>query len=199
MQSTKQRILHNAEKLFFEYGISNVRLQQIADKTHISVGNLAYHFSNKEKIVEAVYEGLMEDVSDILVNNNINSGLKSFDSKFSNLYPFMNKKVYYFINCWEIKRNHPVINEKIMLINNKIILSLRKQIRSNVKNGIIKKESYKGAYNLLASTLFLFINTWLAQQLLNERHATENDFKKILWSQLYPHLSKKGYKEFKSL
>ena len=56
--STKQRILEAAVFLFNREGVANVRLQQIADETGISVGNLAYHFKNKEAIVSAVYEYL---------------------------------------------------------------------------------------------------------------------------------------------
>ena len=199
MLSTKHRILQNSEKLFFEHGIANVRLQQIADITGISVGNLAYHFKNKETIVEAVYENLMEDVSDILVNKNTFKGLQKFDSKFSNLYQFMRNKKFYFINFWEIKRNYPDVNEKIRRVNNKILLKLRKQITDNVKNGVFKKETYKGAHNLLAGSLLLSINTWLPQQLLNEKRIVEKDFKNFLWGHLYPHLSEKGIEEFNSL
>lgn len=50
MATTKQRIILNAKKLFSQNGIANTRLQQIADETGISVGNLAYHFPNKEEI-----------------------------------------------------------------------------------------------------------------------------------------------------
>ena len=121
MLSTKHRILDHVENLFFEHGIANVRLQQIADNTGISVGNLAYHFKNKEIIVEAVYEGLMENVSDILVNYNKYTGLKNFDSKFSVLFQFMKKKKIYFVNFWEIKRNYPDVNEKIEQVNHKIL------------------------------------------------------------------------------
>ncbi|MEO6812735.1 MAG: TetR/AcrR family transcriptional regulator [Ginsengibacter sp.] len=199
MQSTKNRILHNAEELFFDHGIANVRLQQIADKTGISVGNLAYHFKNKETIVEAVYEGLMEHISDILMNYNIHSGLKNFDAKFSNLYHFMKIKKFYFVNFWEIKRNYPDVNEKIGRVNNKILMKLRKQITDNVKSGVFKKESYKGDHNLLAGALFLSINSWLPQQLLKEKRIIERDFKNFLWGHLYPHLSEKGIKEFNSL
>ncbi|MEO7308888.1 MAG: TetR family transcriptional regulator [Chitinophagaceae bacterium] len=38
---TKQKILNASLHLFNENGISNTRLQQIADETGISVGNLA--------------------------------------------------------------------------------------------------------------------------------------------------------------
>lgn len=199
MLSTKQRILQNAEELFFEHGIANVRLQQIADKTGISVGNLAYHFKSKEAIVEAAYEGLMEHVSDILVNNNLHFGLKCFDTKFSNLFQFMKMKKFYFVNFWEIKRNYPDVNQKIVRVNNKILTKLGKQISDNVRTGVFKKESYKGAHNLLAGALLLSINTWLPQQLLKEKRINERDFKSFLWGHLYPHLSEKGIKEFQSL
>lgn len=59
MLTTKQRILKISEKLFFEQGIANVRLQHIADNSGISIGNLAYHFKNKEVIVEEVYNELL--------------------------------------------------------------------------------------------------------------------------------------------
>ncbi|MEL7123903.1 MAG: TetR/AcrR family transcriptional regulator, partial [Bacteroidota bacterium] len=51
MKSTKQKILDAALKLFNQDGIVNVRLQHIADEAFVSVGNLAYHYSNKESIV----------------------------------------------------------------------------------------------------------------------------------------------------
>lgn len=199
MPSTKQRILHTSEKLFFEYGIANARLQQIADETGISVGNLAYHFSNKEAIVEAVYQNLIDDLSKILVESKIYPGLGSFETKFSNLYQFMEKKIFYFINSWEIKRNYPFVNEKIQVINKKILLKLRKRIMDNVKRGVLKKEAYRGAHILLAKTLLLSINSWMPQQHLNERDINEKNFKKFLWGHIYPHFTKKGLREFESL
>lgn len=43
---TKGKILVEALKLFNEKGFVNVRLQHIADKCNICVGNLAYHFES---------------------------------------------------------------------------------------------------------------------------------------------------------
>ncbi len=65
---TKNKIIEAAIQLFNEKGLSNVRLQQIADETGISVGNLAYHYSNKDLIVTSVYERLFEEFSEILAN-----------------------------------------------------------------------------------------------------------------------------------
>jgi hypothetical protein len=52
--STKQKILNTSIRLFNEDGMANVPLQQIAKEIGISPGNLAYHFKNKEAIIEAM-------------------------------------------------------------------------------------------------------------------------------------------------
>jgi AcrR family transcriptional regulator len=199
MSSTKQRILLQAEKLFFEHGIANVRLQQIADSSEISVGNLAYHFNNKEAIVEAVYETTMEDLYSILVKSKIYPGLASFDDKFSNLFDFMKKNVFFYTNFWEIKRNFSGINTNIIDINKKIISKLKKRLKDNLAREVLKKEELKGTYDLLAKTLLFNINSWVPQQLLQGKKLSEEDFKTYMWNLIYPYLTAKGKKEFASL
>ncbi len=196
MQTTRQRIIEKARKLFSEFGIANTRLQQIADESTISVGNLAYHFSNKEEIVLAVYEEVLEELSGILVKSKIEPSLQSFEDKFSGLFDFMKNNVFYFTNFWEIKRNYSSIDEKIKNINARILSKLKKRINDNVKRGVIGKPAYSGAHNLLAKTLLISINNWLPQQLLNDKPLKENLFKTYLWNLLYPYLTAKGKKEF---
>lgn len=58
MKPTKQKILDSALRLFNEKGIVNVRLQHIADESIVSVGHLAYHYANKEAIINALYRAL---------------------------------------------------------------------------------------------------------------------------------------------
>ena len=57
MKATKQKIIQSAIELFNEKGLTNVRLQHIADKAGRSVGNLAYHFPNKRAIIQVIEEG----------------------------------------------------------------------------------------------------------------------------------------------
>ena len=199
MSSTKQRILLQAEKLFFEHGIANVRLQQIADNSEISVGNLAYHFNNKEAIVEAVYAITIGDLYSILVKSKIYPGLASFDDKFSNLFDFMKKNVFFYTNFWEIKRNFSGIDTNIIDINKKIISKLKKRLKDNLAREVLKKEELKGSYDLLAKTLLFNINSWVPQQLLQGKKLSEEDFNTYMWNLIYPYLTAKGKKEFASL
>ncbi|MEO8822298.1 MAG: TetR/AcrR family transcriptional regulator [Ginsengibacter sp.] len=199
MPTTKERILINAKMLFSQNGIANTRLQQIADETQISVGNLAYHFSNKEEIVRDVYGVTLVEISEILEISKIYPSLKSFDAKFSNLYHFMENNVFYFTNFWEIKRNYPIVNGKIMAFNKKIFTKLKKRINDNIERGVFIKEPRKMTYELLANALLNSINTWLPLKLLNDKAIKEKIFRLYLWNLIYPHLTEKGRKEYNSI
>lgn len=199
MPTTKERILLNAKRLFSQNGIANTRLQQIADETQISVGNLAYHFTNKEEIVRDLYGVTLDEISEILEISKIYPSLESFDAKFSNLYHFMENNVFYFTNFWEIKRNYPMVNGKIMAFNKKILTKLKKRINGNVERGVFIKEPGGKVYELLANALLNSINTWLPIQLLNDKAIKEKMFRLYLWNLIYPHLTEKGRKEYNSI
>ena len=197
MLTTKQRILKISEKLFFEQGIANVRLQQIADHSGISVGNLAYHFKNKEVIVENVYEELLRELS-ALHSGKINyKELSGFEEYFIAMYNFQKENGFYLNNFWEIERMYPNIKKDWQRLNNTMLSQLKKRIVDNVGSGNLKKNGYDKTYDLLANALLLTINYRIPQQILRSKTIKENYFKKSLWILLYPYLTEKGKKEFK--
>ncbi|HEY0299105.1 MAG TPA: TetR/AcrR family transcriptional regulator [Arachidicoccus sp.] len=196
MSDTKSRIIKISERLFFEYGIANVRLQQIADEVGISVGNLAYHYKNKEAIVKAVYEALLSELSDILSSYLVYPDLSDFDKQFSDLFSFLNENIFYINNIWEIERTYPEIKKEWAALNNKIQMQLKKRIKYNVQRDVLKPESYPSEHDLLAQSLFLSIDFWIPQQLLRGKPVNATLYKKALWSLLYPHFTAKGKEEF---
>jgi AcrR family transcriptional regulator len=56
MATTKEKIIETSIKLFNEKGCLNTSTRHISDELGISVGNLYYHFKNKEEIVIEIYE-----------------------------------------------------------------------------------------------------------------------------------------------
>ena len=199
MLTTKQRILKISEKLFFEQGIANVRLQQIADKCNMSIGNLAYHYKNKEVIVEEVYNELLRELSELHSGNKVYEGLSGFDKYFTAMYNFQIENGFYLNNFWEIERTYSKIKKEWQRITNTMLLQLNKRITINVTCGNIKKEEFSGAHGLLANSLLLCINYRIPQQILRSKPIKEKIFKKFLWSLLYPHITAKGKKEFDKL
>ncbi|MEO8108952.1 MAG: TetR/AcrR family transcriptional regulator [Ginsengibacter sp.] len=196
MLTTKQRILKISEKLFFEQGIANVRLQQIADNSGISIGNLAYHFKSKEVIVENVYSELLKELSELHSGDKIYEGLNGFDKYFSEMYKFQKENGFYLNNFWEIERTYPEIKKTWQRISNTMLLLLNKRINANVECGNIKKEEYTGSHDLLANSLLLCINYRIPQQILRSKPIQEKIFRKFLWNLLYPYLTAKGKSAF---
>ncbi len=197
--STKQRIIKNSQKLFFETGIANVRLQQIADATNISVGNLAYHFKNKEAIVEAAYDEVLKGFSEMLYSDVHSENLLEFDRHFEDIFQLVNNYRFYFNNVWEISRYHPLIQNNWENFLKKKLDRTQKRLKFHVKHGFLKPEPYKGSYKLLAQQLILIFFFWIPQQILNNKPATLILFKKAVWNLLYPHLTVKGLNEYNRL
>ena len=53
MTTTKEKIIETSINLFNEKGCLNTSTRHIADELGISIGNLYYHFKNKEEILIA--------------------------------------------------------------------------------------------------------------------------------------------------
>lgn len=53
--TTKDKIIEVSIKLFNEKGCLNTSTRHIADELNMSVGNLYYHFKNKEEILTAIF------------------------------------------------------------------------------------------------------------------------------------------------
>ncbi len=62
MRTTKEKILEVALELFNEKGCLNTSTRHIAQKLGISVGNLYYHFKNKESILIEIFNEYIEVV-----------------------------------------------------------------------------------------------------------------------------------------
>ena len=55
MATTKEKIIETSIKLFNEKGCLNTSTRHISDELGISVGNLYYHFKNKEEILIEIF------------------------------------------------------------------------------------------------------------------------------------------------
>lgn len=196
MPATKHKIIEIAERLFFEQGIANIRLQQIADGAGISVGNLAYHFKNKDTIVQAVYEDLFSQMSAILSQYTTNPRLAGFNQQFSALYHFYQHNNFTFNNSWEIDRNYPEIRKEWLSAMNKVLLQLQKRIEFNINEGVLHTGPWKGAIEKLAQNLLLAVNCWIPQQMLRAKPVTEELYCQNLWSIIWPFLTEKGIAEY---
>ncbi len=199
--STKQKILQSSLLLFNKHGIANVRLQQIADETGISVGNLAYHFKNKEAIIEAAEESLKDDLTDVLSTYRLFPNLIDFDHQLTKYYEFIEKYPFYFSDLIEIQRVIPRLHRTRRQYIAKMISQIRKRFEFNEKRDVVRSEEVKGSYDLLANSIWVLISFWHIQVIA--RGVTQESslelFKETVWNLIYPYFTEKGRAEFEQL
>ncbi len=199
--NTKQRIINASIRLFNEKGLANVRLQQIADEINISVGNLAYHYRNKEAIIVAINENLDDEANEILSCYRMYPNLIDFDFQLSKYFSFIGKYPFYFLDILEFERHYPEIRSKRQVHISKMITQIQKRFEYKIKRGIIKEESREGTYDSISTAVWTLITFWVPQKIVRGTKADlqEAEFKNMIWNQFYTHFTERGRIEFEQL
>lgn len=199
--NTKQKILKASIQLFNTNGMANVRLQQIANEIGISPGNLAYHFRNKEAIVEAINDDLYHEASEILSTYRIFPNLMDFDNQLTKYLSFVQKYPFYFLDLLEIERHYPEIRSKRQVHISKMISQIRKRFDFNNQRGLIVDEPRAGVYDSTANAIWILITFWVPQNIVRgvEVPIQTSQFKEMIWNQVYPYFTETGIAEFEQL
>ncbi len=194
--TTKQKIIESAIKLFNESGVANVRLQQIADDTGISVGNLAYHFKNKEAIVSAVYESLFEEFSYILAHFLLEPGLADFDRQLDLYHGFFSRYIFYMPDLFEAERSCPQVMTRWQQFVAKMLMQIRKRIEFGVQRKTLVPEPAPGIYHTLTQNLWSTVVFWMPQQAFKGESTDLTRFKIGVWGQISPYFTQNGWEEY---
>ena len=199
--NTKQKILNASIRQFNENGIANVPLQQIAKEVGISPGNLAYHFRNKEAIIEAINEELDVEAAEILSTYRVFPNLIDFDNQLTKYFAFIQKYPFYFIDVLEVDRHYPKIRTKRQLHSSKMISQIRKRFDFNHNRGLVMEEPGPGVYNTAATAIWVLITFWVPQNLVRgiALSCEVIPFKEMVWNQMYSYFTTQGIAEFDQL
>ncbi|MEP0985093.1 TetR/AcrR family transcriptional regulator [Ekhidna sp.] len=199
MSQTKDRIIKAAINLFNDQGFVNVRLQNIADNLKISVGNLAYHFKNKEAIVSTAYDKIGEELSAILSTYRASPDLRDLDHQLGLYYKFIEKYPFYFTDTLEVKRNHPHLHEERKDFIRKMKIQFEKRLEYNKSRRIINEGITSGQLSQVASNMCTIVIFWYSGQAIQNETGKAANFKNSIWIQLFPFLTKRGLEEYHML
>ncbi|WP_217896852.1 TetR/AcrR family transcriptional regulator [Polaribacter haliotis] len=197
---TKQKIINQAIKSFNIHGIKNVTHRDIAKAINISVGNLDYHFKNKEALLIAIYEQMVKDVSGIYQIDNSDPFLH-FNELLNALEESHNKYSFFNLDLLEISRNFKEVDALLK----KTLLVRKEQVTYFIKlfkeYDYFKPEKNEGMYMRLQHTMRILITFWRSQQeiLSNYTVSESENMTFYIWELLLPHMTEKGliaYKNF---
>lgn len=200
MKATKEKILKAALKRFNESGLVNVRLQHIADEAFISIGNLAYHFANKEAIVMGLYETLTKKQKDILAEYRIVPLFININRFISHTFELQKEYRFFYLDTLEIVRAYASIAEVHQNHIQFQINQLKSILDFNAARGAFIKEPRPQMYEHLALQIWMTLDFWLVQQFIrNPERAQKKDYESALWNLLIPFFTNTGKQEYEQM
>lgn len=194
---TKKRILEAALQLFNAEGIGNVSMRRIAEAAGIQIGNLTYHYKNRDTLVESLLKQLMEELDEeIQRTQRAKVNLNTLWNALLNVYQIQNRYRFLMLDLLHMFRQYPQLlqqfRENFELRREEFALALFFM----QANGTLQEEQKPGYYQqYLLPQLYCLSDFWLSEAELLYSGREEDKalhYARITFSLLLPHLSKEG-------
>lgn len=200
MSQTKASILENSRQLFNRFGYVNIRLQHIADEVGISVGNLAYHFKNKDAILEAIYQTIEQEHKQLLAELRIVPLFANMDAHIRNTFHLQGKYSFFYMDLLEILRADPVIKRNFRKYSEWLQAQIGIMLDFNVARGALRAVPVEGQYALLAQQFAMLSTLWrYHHRVRGHEQPEEADYVAMVWGLLVPYFTDQGILEFKQM
>ena len=198
--STKEKILAAALRLFNINGMVNVRLQHIADEAEKSVGNLAYHFSNKQAIVLALYKKLEAEQIELLKEFRIVPLFDSIDRILEAVFQHQLTYRFFYLDTLEVTRAYPEVQQEYQKHIETEIQQWFQILEFNTARGVLSAELNPGFYQSLALQLWSTSTRYITHEIIrSSTPPTLQGYKSTFWNLLIPLFTKIGHQEYKQM
>lgn len=160
MNKTKSKICDAAIRLFGEKGYSNVSLREIAEAAGTTIGNLTYHYAQKDLLLEAIamrYQDEFMVSFDTISSDLLELAVSSFfkAQKNEELAPVYYQNIYEFINISPALRER---NEKFR----KSLYDFYMAILSGLKEqGVLRQDLAAREITVLSYSIVFLESLWV--------------------------------------
>ncbi len=196
MKPTSTHIADHALKLFNKNGFVNVRLQHIADAAFVSVGHLAYHFRNKDAIVDFLFEQHRQSNQVVLQSFRIMPLFQDVDSMLCDVYLLQEKFSFLYTDMLELIRAYPALAAKYIEYTNWQRVQLALMIDFQLSRGALFLPNHTTTVAYISCLLLQHLETWRYRQLLMENQVLAfEQFCNDTWKVLLPFCTPLGLRE----
>lgn len=200
MATTKEKILSQAERLFNEEGYNNVSLRDIAEAAGTTIGNLTYHFPQKENLVFAIQSELYTEFLHNFVDQQ--DGLLTFENminSFLRINENRKKNAFFYRNIVELCQESSAIASSVDTFRQKIYQYYLSSFLNLQQEEILRNDISTKQYETLAYTVVYLSGMWWQNTTqYYDESIPRIELHTALKDLIYPYLTKKGMSIFSS-
>lgn len=198
---TKERILEAALQLFNQEGIGNISMRRIAEEAGIQIGNLTYHFRNRDNLIEGLLNQLIEELENEISKTQVSElSLRALWNALYTSYKIQDRYRFIMLDLLQMFRQYPQLLQKFRQNYERRRMELSFAIHLMEAGGILQKELSPDYYQeYLLPQLYCLSDFWLSEAELLYQGKDEDKalyYARITFSLLLPHLSETGKKDY---
>lgn len=190
---TRKKILEVSMALFNSKGVADTTLRHISAGAGISVGNLAYHFKNKDAIILELYRQMEEERTTLLSRV---QHIPSFENIHEHVLLILQlglKYRFFSLSTLYIVRAYPEIAQLHRNYINSHIEYINAMLDYSVGTGNLKPGPDEGYYARLSEVVWSVLQFWLMKEEIRGTKMHDiQQARKAMWDLVYPHLTEKG-------
>lgn len=155
-KTAKDEILAAAAELFNEHGTASISTNHIAKQANISIGNLYYHFKNKEEIIRALYALIVKETGKTLeLQPNTKFTADDLNSMLAKRLKSIWKYRFFRRELVSLCQNDPVLAEEYKRGREIGVLNTAGVILGFSRNGVISPNISPEEADRLAQAIWL--------------------------------------------
>ena len=160
-RDTKSVILDTAVRLFNQHGSQRVSTNRIAAEISISVGNLYYHFNNKEEIIRALYDRMVAELDELWSDVRAPS-LKRLRKLFNDQIEQMGEYQFFQREQLALLIKDPLLSKKNRQVRRRRREEVEAFMRGLMDAGVLSQPDDPDGIPALVKAIWIVSENWLA-------------------------------------
>ncbi len=193
MKNTPKKILDNARLLFNREGVNNVRLQDIAEYTNISPGNLSYHFKKKKDLIQALLNQLQLASKEIRAENMSYLENEDYLSIIRSYLRFQIGHRFFYRDILDLISLAPESKQIYETQMNQVIKFAKNGMYLAAGKGLWKSQRHEDSFYYFAKNIWAILNSWLVErEVFGEEQVSMQEIINAIWEFHHPYFTEKG-------
>jgi AcrR family transcriptional regulator len=192
--NAKQKICEHAQHLFDIKGYDQVSLREIAEAAGTTIGNLTYHFPQKENLIAAMQQDLHAGfANDFYISENGEEILMNLVESFREAQINEEGNQFYFRNLVELSKDSKAIAEENEQFREQLYCYYSNCLAQLVDKGLMRSDILESQYRNLSYVMVVMSSVWIQNTLpFYDKNISSPPISVALTDLIFPYLTERG-------